>query len=373
MKAKALQLGRALSAALFVLLLSVAGMKNAFGQQTLVATLQHGEDLSIFYGMDAFVNAHAAAETGDIITLSSGSFNSTTITKAITLRGAGFVTDTVSGTTPTVFSSAIVANVSDTVNYLTIEGIRFNSSFTYYILNNPHFYKCYFNSFYNNQTSTTASQMTNAQFVNCRINGFSFQRTSSTVTPIFATNTAFVNCVIWRLGSTNSSYYYIGSHSICATNSYIRLYTIPTAVNAVNCIIRGGYTTGSGNSFASYNYYLSGSSMATNCIGIRDGYSTISNPLGSNYTNSWVYTSISSVFESFNESTYDSYTEPLILKESIATTKLGTDGTQVGIYGGVMPYTDHPAYMVIRHCNVANQTDAENKLSVEIEVLNDGE
>lgn len=372
MKAKALQLGRALNAALFVLLLSVAGTKNAFAQQTLVATLQHGEDLSIFYGMDAFVNAHAAAETGDIITLSSGSFNPTTITKAITLRGAGFVTDTVSGTTPTVFSSAIIADVSDTVNYLTIEGIRFSSSFTYKILNNPHFYKCYFSVFYNDQTSTSSSQMTNAQFVNCRIATFYFRKASSSVTPIFATNTSFVNCVIWRLGNTNNNLYYIGSHSICATNSYIRLYTIPTAVNAVNCIIRGGYTTGSSSYLYPYDYYLSGSSMATNCIGIRDNYSGLSNPLG-NYTNSWVYTSISSVFESFNESTYDSYTEPLILKESIATTKLGTDGTQVGIYGGVMPYTDHPAYMVIRHCNVANQTDAENKLSVEIEVLNDGE
>ena len=32
MKAKALQFGKAMSAALFVLLLSVAGMKNAFAQ-----------------------------------------------------------------------------------------------------------------------------------------------------------------------------------------------------------------------------------------------------------------------------------------------------------------------------------------------------
>ncbi len=375
MKAKALQFGRALSAALFVLLLSVAGMKNAFGQQTLVATLQHGEDLSIFYGMDAFVNAHAAAEAGDVITLSSGSFNSTTITKAITLRGAGFVTDTVSGTTPTVFNSAIIADVSDTENYLTIEGIKFNS-FTYKILNNPHFYKCYFNWFYNNQTSVTASQMTNAHFVNCRVKSFYFSANQ-----VFATNTSFINCVVWNLGgfySNNGSttwYHqteYIGG-SVVAINSIIRLGASPTAMNAVNSIVIG--YPGTVNS-STYYYSLSGSSMATNCIGIKYNSSNAPNPLGSSSIDSWLYTNFSSVFKATNTELY--YHEhfdvvSLYLKEEIANTCLGTDGTQVGIYGGVMPYTDHPAYMVIRHCNVANQTDAENKLSVEIEVLNDGE
>lgn len=368
MKARALQLGRALNAALFVLLLSVAGMKNAFAQQTLVATLQHGEDLSIFYGMDAFVNAHAAAEAGDVITLSSGGFNSTTITKAITLRGAGFVTDTVSGTTPTVFSSAIVANVSDTVNYLTIEGIRFNSSFTYNILNNPHFYKCYFNSFYNDQTSTTASQMTNAQFVNCRVYSFyAHSNSSSNTTTVYATNTSFINSIVWYLGSNNnSSSNYIGPNPIVAMNSFIRLSRNASAMNAANSIITHASST------SGFYGVLTGSSYATNCIGIK-ATSGMNNPLGSSYANCWIYNGYDAVFESFTGSSYSFYTEPLLLKEEIANTCLGTDGTQVGIYGGVMPYTDHPAYMVIRHCNVANQTDAENKLSVEIEVLNDGE
>lgn len=357
MKAKALQLGRALNAALFVLLLSVAGTKNAFAQQTLVATLQHGENLSIFYGMNAFVEAHAAAETGDIITLSSGSFTPTTITKAITLHGAGFVTDTVSGTTPTVFSAAISANVDDEVNYLTIEGIRFTSDFKYGKLYNPHFYKCYFGSFYNTGNTNT-SHMENAQFINCRVNHFYVTSSNS----VYALNTSFINSMVWDLGNYGNSYYGIWANSIVAINCFVRLAKSASAMNAVNSIVTPVSTT--------YFGYLTGSSFATYCIGIKPTSSS-SNPLGSSNTGCWVYTGVESVFESYTGGVSD--TDPLLLKEEIANTCLGTDGMQVGIHGGVMPYTDRPAYMVIKHCSVANQTDTDNKLGVEIEVLNDGE
>ena len=49
MKVRSLHFGKALSAALFVLLLSLAGMKNALAQN-LVATLKHGDDISFYYG-----------------------------------------------------------------------------------------------------------------------------------------------------------------------------------------------------------------------------------------------------------------------------------------------------------------------------------
>ena len=124
MKAKALRIGKAMSAALFVLLLVVVGTKNALAQ-TQVATLQHGDDVSVYYGTNAFVEAHTAAQTGDIITLSGGSYAPCNITKAITLHGAGCAVDTVANTTPTIFGGDIFLNVADTSNFLTIEGIRF--------------------------------------------------------------------------------------------------------------------------------------------------------------------------------------------------------------------------------------------------------
>ena len=79
----------------------------------------------------------------------------------------------------------------------------------------------------------------------------------------------------------------------------------------------------------------------------------------------------SDVFETFNGIvSYDSIYQ---LKNDIATGFLGHDGTEVGIYGGLMPYSTRPHYMIIRNCNVAGRTTIDNKLSVEIELLNEDE
>ena len=80
-------------AAMFVTI-SVA---SVCAQDVQLATLQQGEDLKVFYGADALKNALDAASTGDLITLSAGTFNDVTITKAVTIQGAGYVTDVQSG------------------------------------------------------------------------------------------------------------------------------------------------------------------------------------------------------------------------------------------------------------------------------------
>ena len=193
MKAKALQFGKAMSAALFVLLLVVVGTKNALAQ-TQVATLQHGDDVSVYYGTNAFVEAHTAAQTGDIITLSSGTFVPCDITKAITLRGAGCAIDTVANTNPTIFGGDINLNVADTANFLTIEGILFTNVVRYCTLNNPKFNRCNFTRI---DYHPYSNNMNNAQFVNCIINQFSFSG---------APNTVLINSVVWNpSGISNSS------------------------------------------------------------------------------------------------------------------------------------------------------------------------
>ena len=56
------------------------------------------------------------------------------------------------------------------------------------------------------------------------------------------------------------------------------------------------------------------------------------------------------------------------LTDTAAQTYLGNDGTQVGIYGGVLPYDENPLNPRITRCNVASKTTADGKLSVDIEV-----
>ena len=81
---------------------------------------------------------------------------------------------------------------------------------------------------------------------------------------------------------------------------------------------------------------------------------------------------ITSVFETVTSpyiDVYFSFDERYILKEEIATSFLGSDGTEVGIHGGMFPFDTRPSYMVVKKCNVANKSTIDGKLSVDIEVM----
>lgn len=331
MKVSFLQVKRALNVALFVLLLSVAGTKNTFAQ-TQLATLQHGDDLSVFYGTSAFVAAHRAAVGGDIITLSGGTFTPTTITKGITLRGAGCESDTVANTAPTIFSSNITLNVTDTANFLNVEGILFNCNVRFNTLNNPTFTRCYMND-WGHHSSTFCH---NAQFFNCFVKYFSSEYCSSTM---------LINSVVKTYASS-----YVTSGSCVSYNSIIDINSNLYNFSALSSIIR--YV---GNSDHSNSTFI-------NCIGIG------SNPFGNSQTSGChVYDSYEDVFETFT-GTFE-YGASFILKDEVATSILGINGTQVGIYGGMMPYDIRPAYMVLKRCNVGSRTTIDGKLSVDIEVI----
>lgn len=346
MKAKSLQFGKAMSAALFVLLLSVVGMKNALAQ-TQVATLQHGDDIEVFYGMNAFVEAHTAAADGDIITLSGGTFTPpSSITKAIVLRGAGCYRDSIAGNYVTTISGTINLSIPNDSVSLTIEGVFFSGQvrYTNYALRHPYFIRCNFNNFrYNGFQSGGSGNMYNAQFVNCMISNCELSGSYNT----------FINCVIGSLTQNNSS-----SGSKVFYNSFVKLSNRQNNMSVYNCIISG-----------SSNYVISDNGIAFNSIGIQLGTYDI---FGSNpQFDCMTVTSYEEVFESFT-GTF-SFDEPYILKEDIANGFLGNDGTQVGIHGGLMPYNPRPTYMILNRCNVAGRSTIDGKLSVDIEVITEGE
>ena len=74
------------------------------------------------------------------------------------------------------------------------------------------------------------------------------------------------------------------------------------------------------------------------------------------------------VFETFAGTV--EYNENYQLKSDFASSFLGNDGTEVGIHGGMNPYNSRPPYMIIRNTNVAGRTTDDDKLSVEIEIIN---
>lgn len=333
MKLNSLQFGKAMIAALFVLLLSVAGMKNALAQNQ-VAVLQHNDTVSAFYGINAFQQAHAAAVDGDTITLSSGNFNGCDITKAITLHGAGMVSDTL-GVSRTRIGGNIHLSIPNNTNYLTLEGIYFEGTlYVNYNLYHARITKCYFGSFNHYVTNAYLYDVVfcNCLIANCRV----LSATDSVV---------FYNCVLNSFVNSATS----NSPTVILYNSIIK----PTSsnqsfLNLYNCIIGG-------------NVSHIQSQYADHCILIGETFpSTVA------AYDCMTVSSYDEVFETW-DGTFVIGAD-YSLKAEIANTFLGYDGMQVGIFGGVMPYNPRPSYLRPYRCIVPGYTTTDGRLNVEVEV-----
>lgn len=103
-----------------------AGAQN----EILTAVLHHGSDTKSFTGVNAFIQANAAADDGDVITLSPGSFNVSDIKKSITVYGAGFEKNDAADTEVTVLSGQLNIGASGvgTLTGVHLEGINFNNN-----------------------------------------------------------------------------------------------------------------------------------------------------------------------------------------------------------------------------------------------------
>lgn len=329
----------------FLLMVAVMVATLSYAQNTLVATLTHGDEISMFYGTYALRDAYNASVSGDIINLSGGSFqaNNLTITKGICLRGTG-----INDATPSIITGSFTINIpADDANRFSMEGIRCKASiYMNGSFKNPLFNKCAINSF----SYSESSSIKNALFTNCLIiqsiylvgnssvqfiNSFInyFQNKSETTA-----SAVFVNCVI----SPQTNYPYTNNDPNNIKNSQL-----------INCII---FAT------SPYNVSLPQSSIATNCIGVN--FTQLFNNSQTNIECG--YNTFAYVFKDFNGTYSDEQT--FELTDEAKAGLLGTDGTEIGMYGGILPYTSTPSYPQITKMNVANKTTADGKLSVEIEV-----
>ena len=326
------------------MIINIVSVKQALAQ-TQVATLKHGDNISAFYGTNALIEAYDAAETGDVITLSSGVYTIDSINKGITLRGAGIVTDTIAGTSSTVITSNLTANIANDDTSLTIEGVLFHANtFTAHRLTNPTFIKCYFNSFVT--CNDSINPMTSSRFINCRFGSLNLESQGSV-------DANFINCVIWSVTNHGTG--------MNVYNSYVYLDKTDFTMSAYNCIVIGHHIYN--GAWWIGHVGMNSSSYAINCIGIDGG-------LEASYKdNCWEYSSYTEVFESYTGNDIFYFTEPLFLKEEIASSCLGTDGKQVGIYGGMSPYSARPYYMTIKRCTVGERTTDDGHFSVDIEVV----
>lgn len=107
---------------------------------------------------------------------------------------------------------------------------------------------------------------------------------------------------------------------------------------------------------------MADTAMANNCVAIN-----LPSLFDNSQSNSDCTTStFAEVFKDFTGTYTDAQT--FELTDEAKAQFLGTDGTEVGMHGGVFPYTSTPSYPQITKMNVANKTTADGKLSVDIEV-----
>lgn len=313
-------------------------------QSSLLATLSHEGNITTFYGAQAWKQAHAAAAHGDVITLSSGTFVATDITKAVTVRGAGMSIDSSMVVEPTIIAGDFQIGIADSVSqHLTLEGIYSNHTIKYSNVKNAQFLKCRLNSVI--YASSSTSVLRDANFIHCRI-----------ADQLYLKNGSSASCVASVIGNIGSS----GSADVFECQNCVIVFNDGTSSSVYsssfkNCVLIFWYT----------NRYLSSGNTAFNCIAF-DADNPFQYTTGSNNKSLSDYAAFFKTYTGASLNNRDS--ETFQLTEAAKTQYLGMDGTEVGIYGGSLPFDPVPSNPQITKCNVAAKSTADGKLSVDIEV-----
>ena len=331
------------------LLLAVVGIlfaATSFAQNGLVASLSHEGTVTYYYGVTALQQAVTAAQSGDIVNLSSGSFNATTINKAITLRGAGIDSEA-----PTYITGDFSINIPTEDAYrFMMEGIRCSNTMkTTVQYANPYFVRCQFNSV---TTNNLEDAISNIMFANCKITGNFSVGGSCTFN--------FVNCFINNFAQYDAA-----------------------TITASNCIFEGEYYYGSNYlrqcQFSNCIFFIiraekpiPNNSQATNCISVNAGDHDFFSQLNVRPGCPTSSLNYETVFKTFTGTYSDE--ETFELTETFSNTEFytgsGVKGSDIGIYGGLLPYNSTPSYPLINSMTVPATTNNQGKMDVTVSVSN---
>ena len=322
----------------FLLAMMVLGsMLAAQGQQNDVwtATLQHGNELTVFRMGNAFVDAYNAAVDGDVITLSEGTFTGVTINKSITIYGAGFENDDVTGTRVSSIGSV---NVEGSISNLHIEG-------------------CSMGDF----TVNSHNQPTNVESIcvqNCYLSGRVFFYSP--------TNTVLGDVLFFRsvIRGAIGSYADVPFTSIRINNCYVggTIGGFPALSSVVvdHCVLSsGGYDP----------YYYTNDVFANGDIWILDAESVASNCIFWNINNTSIHDE--NCYYRIGEGMFvdgggGAYSADRTWELQQPDVWIGTDGTQIGLHGG-QGWSKVPRIPVIKSLNM-NVEGSQLKLNFEAEV-----
>lgn len=334
---------------LFLVVASIGMTANAQQTDKQMATLQHGDQTTVYYGIDAFKQAYDnAADTLDVITLSSGEFNvPDKISKSIAVYGAGFERDTITGTDRTYLRGRITLIPADIVdgdgqtvkaakrvNGVHLEGLNIYEGI--YAENNAN------------------KPIYNLQIVKCGFSSLDI-KVSSYDCSVRQSSIKYIS------GNNYASNFYISN---CYVNTCISGFYNNSTIYIDHCILcRGDY-----GQFGPYTY--------TNNIIYRvpdTGYTSYNNifvsngsPTQDDYGN-WNGVPNAALWATEGED--GSYAANKDFQLKYPDKYRGNDGTEIGLHGGTYAWNKIPCLPRITECTIDTK-DAANgtiKLSLKAE------
>jgi hypothetical protein len=324
----------------FVLILFATG---SFAQKVALHT---STGIEFFIGTNALVNAYSTATSGDTLYLSGGGFTSpTTIDKGLRIYGAGHYPDSTLTTGKTFLNGNIT--LSENADGMHFEGIDLNGTL---ITTNNHavdqvtFKYCRLSNLINIQ-GTLVTPCNNWLFINCvfiadltltNAQYFAFYNSIFQGRILSSSGHLFENNAMLYSYNSASVYVVHGNNNICSNNIFLMAF--------------GRYITGNANQ-AFNNIFITTPELGNIPI----------------YSGNYYPVAQGDIFVSQSGITFD-YSHNYHLKAP--ETYLGTDGTEVGIYGGAYPYKEGavPSNPHIFRKNIGAQTNNMGQLNIEIGV-----
>ena len=296
----------------------------------VAATLQHGNELTVFKMANALNEAINAAVDRDVITLSEGTFNAFTIDgKSLTIYGAGFEDDDVTGTRATQINGQ--SYIQGTISNLHIEGCSFGAS-------------------------VSNCNIESLRIQNCQIGGIGWSGSGSVLDMVLYSNVITGN--VW--GNSNFQF-----NSVLISNCYVggTIAYFPTLspVMIDHCVL---------NKNGSGIYYYSNSIFTKNDIYILSAETVVKNCIfyaGSNYyaiDQENCYFGIGSNI--FTDADGGAYSADRTFEIQQPDVWIGTDGTQIGLHGG-QGWSKVPRIPVIKSLGL-NVEGSSLKINYEAEV-----
>jgi hypothetical protein len=321
-------------------LIVVIASVTTINAQTIALHTSSG--VQIFKGTTTLLTAYNSAQNGDTLYLSGGIFTPPpTFDKQLMIIGAGHYVDSTLATGKTVLNGNIT--ISGNADSFYLEGVEITGTFlftTNHSVNNVTIKRCKFNNLLNIPGNLTTPSNNLALIGNVFENAVYLNN---------AQNAVISNCIVqvniaWSNGN-------LISNSILMFNSAYAIHDSHNNQINNNIIIGAAPVSGSGNVFNN-NLFVAASPL-----------------YGSSATTIGNYTGIAQSAIFINQSGF-AFNYAHNYKLQNPGTYLGTDGLQVGLYGGTFPYKEGavPLNPHIQTKTIAPTTDTNGNLQIQIKV-----